>query len=45
MGQVMVVHSLIPELGRQRLADLCEFKTSLVYMASRTARNTKRTLP
>ena len=30
---------LIPALGRQRQADLCEFKASLVYEASsRTAR-------
>ena len=26
--------SLIPALGRQRQADLCEFETSLVYRAS-----------
>ena len=30
---------LIPELGRQRQADLCEFEVSLVYrVSSRTAR-------
>jgi hypothetical protein len=30
---------LIPALGKQRQADLCEFKASLVYRAdSRTAR-------
>ena len=34
---------LIPALGRQRQADLCEFKASLVYsVSSRTARATQR---
>jgi hypothetical protein len=34
---------LIPALRRQRQADLCEFKVSLVYrMSSRTARATHR---
>jgi hypothetical protein len=32
---------LIPSLGRQRQADLCEFKASLVYrVSSRTVRAT-----
>jgi len=33
--------TLIPELGRQRQADLCEFKVNQVY-SSRTAGATKR---
>ena len=34
---------LIPALGRQRQADLCEFKASIVYkVSSRTARATHR---
>ena len=34
---------VIPALGRQRQADLCEFKASLIYsVSSRTARATKR---
>ena len=34
---------LIPALGRQRQADLCEFKDSLVYrVSSRTAKDTQR---
>jgi hypothetical protein len=34
---------LIPALGWQRQADLCEFKASLVYrVSSRTARATQR---
>jgi hypothetical protein len=33
---------LVPALGRQRQADLCEFETSLVYIvSSRTARATQ----
>jgi hypothetical protein len=33
---------LIPALGRQRQADLCELEASLVYrVSSRTARDTK----
>jgi hypothetical protein len=33
----------VPTLGRQREADLCEFKACLVYRASsRTARTTQR---
>ena len=36
---------LIPALGRQKLADLCEFEASLVYRSSsRTARATLRNL-
>jgi hypothetical protein len=31
---------LIPALRRQRQADLCKFKTSLVYESSRTDRAT-----
>jgi hypothetical protein len=32
---------LMPVLGRQRLADLCEFEASMVYIgSSRTARAT-----
>ena len=35
----IVAHTLIPALGRQRQADLCEFEASLVYrVSSRTAR-------
>ena len=30
----MVVLALIPESGRERQADLCEFEASLVYRAS-----------
>ena len=30
----MVVLALIPESGRQRQTDLCEFEVSLVYRAS-----------
>jgi hypothetical protein len=30
-GVLKVVHTLIPALGRQRQADLCEFETNLVY--------------
>ena len=34
---------LIPILGRQKQADLCEFKVSLVYrVSSRTARATQK---
>jgi hypothetical protein len=34
---------LIPALGRQRQADLCEFKASLVYtVSSRSTRATQR---
>ena len=37
---------LIPALGRQRLADLCEFKASLIYkMNSRTARTVTQRNP
>ena len=37
--------SLIPALGRQREADLCEFEASLVYrISSRTASKTRETL-
>jgi hypothetical protein len=38
-----VVHMpLVSEFGRQRQADLCKFKASLVYIASfRTARATE----
>ena len=37
---------LIPAIGRQRQADLCEFKVSLVYKAySRTARNVTQRNP
>jgi len=39
MGQAIV--PLIPALGRQRQADLCEFKSSLVYRES--SRITKTT--
>jgi hypothetical protein len=36
---------LIPALGRQRQADLCEFEASLVYRVSfRTARATQKNL-
>lgn len=28
----MVVHTFNPELGRQRLVNLCEFEASLVYI-------------
>jgi hypothetical protein len=36
---------LIPALGRQRQAEFCEFKASLVYrVSSRTARATQRDL-
>ena len=35
--------SLIPALGRQKVADLCEFKASLVNRASsKTAQDTQR---
>jgi hypothetical protein len=35
--------TLFPALGRQRQADVCEFKASLVYrVISRTARATQR---
>jgi hypothetical protein len=35
----VVVHTVGPSTGRQRQADLCEFKASLVYQPqSRTAR-------
>ena len=35
---------LIPALGRQRQADLCEFEAILVYrVSSRTARATQKT--
>jgi hypothetical protein len=35
--------SLIPALGRQRQADLCEFKDNLVYrISSRIVRATQR---
>lgn len=30
-GQVVVGMPLIPALGKQRQAELCEFETSLVY--------------
>jgi hypothetical protein len=30
----MVTHAFIPAFGRQRQAELCEFKASLVYEAS-----------
>ena len=30
----MVAHALIPALRRQRKANLCEFKASMVYRAS-----------
>jgi hypothetical protein len=41
----MVVHTLIPALGRQRQEDVCEFPASLVYrMSSRTAKATRREL-
>jgi hypothetical protein len=34
---------LIPVVGRQRLANLCEFKASLVYrVSSRTEKATQR---
>ena len=34
---------MIPELGRQRQADLCQFGTSLVYrVISRTVRATEK---
>jgi len=37
--------ALIPALGRQRQADLCEFGASLVYReSSRTARATQKNL-
>ena len=39
----MVVHDLIPERGKQKKVNLCEFEASLVYrMRSRTARATQR---
>ena len=39
----MVHIPLIPALGRQRQANLCEFEASLVYkINSRTARATQR---
>jgi len=39
----MVVHALIPALGRQRQADLCEFEASLVYKVSaKTVRATQK---
>jgi hypothetical protein len=35
--------SLIPALGRQKQAELCKFKTRMVYRgSSRTARTTQR---
>jgi hypothetical protein len=41
----VVVHTSIPAHRRQRQADLCEFKASLVYrVSSRTARGTQRNL-
>jgi hypothetical protein len=41
--QATVEHPLIPALGRQRQANICEFKASLVYRASiRIARATPR---
>jgi hypothetical protein len=36
----LVVHPLIPGLGSQRQAVLCEFKNSLVCISSRIARAT-----
>jgi len=37
------LHTLNPNTGRQRQADLCEFEASLVYrVSSRTARDTQR---
>ena len=42
-SQAVVVHTLIPVLGRQKQADLCEFKASLVYrVSSRTVKATQR---
>lgn len=39
----MLAHTLIPAFGRQRQVNLCEFKTSLVYiLSSRTASATER---
>ena len=39
----VVAHALIPALARQRQAELCEFKVSLVYRVSaRTVRATWR---
>lgn len=36
---------LIPALGRQKQADLCEFEASLIYIeSSRTTRATQRNL-
>ena len=37
-----MAHALIPALGRQRKADLCEFEDSLVYRMS-TMTNSKAT--
>ena len=34
LSQVVMAHSLIPALGRQRLVDLCEFEACLVYRVS-----------
>jgi hypothetical protein len=33
-GLGMVAHSLIPTIRKQRQADFCEFKASLVYIVS-----------
>ena len=33
---VVVAHTFIPALGRQKHADLCEFEASLVYKATTT---------
>jgi hypothetical protein len=42
-GQAWWCTALIPALGRQRQAELCEFEVSLVYRArSRTARAPQR---
>lgn len=39
-----MVTPLIPALSRQKVLNLCDFKASLVYMSSRTARLCRETL-
>jgi hypothetical protein len=41
--QAVMVHTLMPALGKQRQINLCEFKASLVYRVnSKTAKATQR---
>lgn len=33
-GEIQLVHTLVPGLGEQKLVDLCEFETNLVFVVS-----------